>query len=72
MPWPEPLEAVAQKMKWGTGKVAYAEYLMSRRIVVLKTVGLHKAAEQENKRQFWWERLSRPIIPCGPIRQKFP
>ncbi len=61
MPWTEPLSAVARQMKWSTGKtVRYVEYLMHRKIVVLKTVGLHKAAEQENIGQFWWER-GKPV-----------
>jgi hypothetical protein len=32
---------------------------MYRKIVVLKTVGLNKVAE-ENKGQFWWER-GKPV-----------
>jgi hypothetical protein len=61
MPWTEPLKAVAKKMKWSTGKtVAYVEQLMYRKIVVLMTVGLHQAAGQENKGQFWWERV-KPV-----------
>ena len=61
VPWTEPMSAVAKKMKWSTEKtVAYVEYLMYRKIVVLKTEGLHRAAEQENKGQFWWER-GKPV-----------
>jgi hypothetical protein len=61
MPWTEPLKAVANKMKWSSRKtVGYVEYLTYRRIVVLKIVGLHKAAELENKGQFWWER-GKPV-----------
>jgi DNA-binding transcriptional MerR regulator len=56
VPWTEPMSAVAKKMKWSTEKtVAYVEHLMYRKIVVLKTEDLHKAAAQENKGQFWWE-----------------
>jgi hypothetical protein len=47
-------------MKWSSGKtVAYIEYLTYRKIV-LKTVGLHKAAVLQNKGLFWWER-GKPV-----------
>ena len=61
VPWTEPMSAVAKKMEWSTEKtLAFVEYLMYRKIVVLKTEGLHRAAEQENRGQFWWER-GKPV-----------
>ena len=60
MPWTVPMKAVGETMKWDIAKTrAFVEYLMYHKLVVLKTVGLHKLGEQENKGQFWWERGER-------------